>query len=163
VFDFEALGIGQMAPPTRSRRRLGLALVAAAAVTTLAVATVAVPPLRHQFALSFTRQSDDFAELYFENPEGLPSTFTPGKPIEITFGITSVSDSVRHYQYAELAQTPSGELSVGHGELVLKGGRSGHVSLRLMLPASTTGLSVRLAKQGDEIHIHLKAVPSRVR
>jgi hypothetical protein len=143
--------------PRRSHRRLlgGIALLVALGVAGTAV--VGSATVRRQLLLSFTRQPDNFAELYFPSPNTLPTSFEPGRPLPVEFGLTNDSGSAQAYTYVVVAEARDHRTTIEKtGTMRLSANHSAYVPLRVTLPAGTTSLSVRLTDQPVVIRLLLR-------
>jgi hypothetical protein len=131
----------------RSRRLRRLLLVLLIAVGT-AVSVATSGTVRHQLLLSFTRRPDNFAELYFPSPGRLPTSFIPGRPLAVTFGLTNDSDGTRQFSYIATAVSSNGHATREVvGTLRVKGSGAVVMPLHISLPPDTTSLSISLVGQ----------------
>jgi hypothetical protein len=120
--------------------------------------------VRHQLLLSFTRQPDDFAELYFPSPSTLPTSYIPGRPLTLKFGVTNDSVAARTYDYVVTAGSGDGHTTVEDtGTLRLGADRAAVTPLRVTLAPGTTSLSVRLTRQPVVIRLLLNQRVARGR
>jgi hypothetical protein len=125
----------------------------------VAVGTVAISSsaaVRRQLLLSFTRQPDDFAELYFPSPSTLPTSFIPGQPLAIKFGLTNDSDATRNYTYVVVVGSRTGHTAIqSSGTLRVEANREVEVPLRVTLPSGTASLAIGLTDQPVVIRLLL--------
>jgi hypothetical protein len=113
-----------------------------------AVAVATSAGVRRQLLLSFTRQPDNFAELYFPSPSALPTSFTPGQPLPVEFGLTNDSASTQRYRYVVTARSATGHGTVERsGTLQVEANHAVLTAMRITLPTNTRSLSVRLVGQ----------------
>jgi hypothetical protein len=113
--------------------------------------------VRRQLLLSFTRQPDDFAELYFPSPNTLPTSFNPGRPLAVTFGLTNDSDTTRNFGYLVVAGSGNGPTTVeDSGTLRVRANGAVIVPLRVLLAPGTTSLTVSLTGQPVVIRLLLR-------
>jgi hypothetical protein len=125
-----------------------LTLVAAVVLGGLAVGAATSGTVRHQLLLSFSRQPDNFAELYFPAPGKLPTSFVAGRPLTVTFGLSNDSPERHAYGYVVTAGGRGGRSTKeGSGLLPVRAGGSVTSQLRLALPADTTSLTISLTGQ----------------
>jgi hypothetical protein len=134
------------------RGRLGVAIVVAVVTGLISVAVSGT--VRHQLLLSFTRQPDNFAELYFPSPGNVPTSFVAGRPLAVTFGLTNDSDVSHRYVYTVTAEAIHSH-STREAERTLRvgAGRAVIVPLYVSLPSGTTSLSISL--QGQRVLVRL--------
>lgn len=113
--------------------------------------------VRRQLLLSFTREPDDFAELYFPSPSTLPTSFVPGRPLAVRFGLTNDSDTTRNFGYVVVAGARDGHTTVEEsGTLRVKANGAVVEPLRVPLAPGTTSLSVSLTGQPVVIRLLLR-------
>ena len=145
------------ARPRRTRRRHLVPVAVVVAVIGLGVTAVTTSSaVRRQLLLSFTRQPDDFAELYFPSPSALPTSFIPGQPLLVHFGLTNDSDSTRTFGYVVVVGARNGHTAVEQsGTLRVMANQAVVEPLRVPLARGTTSLSVRLTGQPVEIRLLL--------
>jgi hypothetical protein len=137
-------------------RRLLVVLLVVIVVGVGAMATGTSATVRRQLLLSFTRQPDDFAELYFPSPSTLPTSFVPRRPLAIEFGLTNDSNASRDYTYDIVIGSRSGHTTVeGSGRLRVGANHKVDVPLRVSLPSGTTSLAVDLTDQPVVIRLLL--------
>jgi hypothetical protein len=75
-------------------------LVSAALVGTILVIALSYPrEFTHQLALSFTRQATPYTELYFSDPESLPTTLSSRVPSPFGFTIANHQGHDHFYAY----------------------------------------------------------------
>ncbi len=139
------------------RRRFLLVVLSVVVVSVAGVADATSGAVRNQLLLSFTRRPDNFSELYFPSPSTVPSSFVPGRPLAVEFGLANDSDTTRSYTYVVTAGSRNGHGSVvGTGTLRLKANQRVATPLRVSLPAGTTSLAVSLAGQPVVIRLLLR-------
>ena len=142
---------------SRRHRRLIAVLLVMIIVGVGVVAVGTSAAVRRQLLLSFTRQPDDFAELYFPSPSTLPTTFVPGRPLAIEFGLTNDSDATRNYTYEVVVGSRSGHTTIeGSGTLRVDANHAVEVPLRVTLPSGTASLAVDLIDQPVVIRLLLR-------
>ncbi len=122
----QAAGPGDRQPAARKlerRSRPGVARAAlvAGAILSFALGFMSVTnwdSLRHQLAISFTRQPSPFSALSFTDPTALPSTSRPGRTTEFSFSITNREGRAVSYDYLVTASYGGGRLdSVENGRI----------------------------------------------
>jgi hypothetical protein len=125
-----------------------LTLLAVVMLGGLALGAATSWTVRHQFLLSFSRQPDNFAELYFPAPGQLPTSFVPGRPLTVTFGVTNDSPEGHAFGYVVTAGGRGGRSTKERsGHLPVRAGGAVTTQLRLALPADTTSLTISLTGQ----------------
>ncbi len=140
----------------RRRRPFLAALLVAAVIGGTAVAAGVSGAVRHQLLLSFTRQPDNFAELYFPSPGSLPTTFVADRPLAVRFGLSNDSDTTRTFTFVVTAGLGAGRgVDEGGGTVPVRAGRTAVIPLRVSLPPGTTSLSISLAGQPIVIRLLL--------
>ncbi len=114
------------------------------------------PTVRHELAISFTRESDSYTELYFTGPTPVsPAQVAGRQQITVSFAVTNHEG--RPSQYAYLVRlldsgTTSttekmGYLAVGNGETL-----NSHVALALPQGSRWSVVDVNLAGRTEAIH-----------
>jgi hypothetical protein len=120
-----------------------MAIAIGAAVS---VGGVISPWVRHQIALSFTHQPNDFPELYFVSPSTLPSTFVPGRPLTVDVGVGNNSDHSHTYSLLTSINRPGrSDIPLGRTGVTVDAGGSKIAKLSIRLPRHATSLQVALA------------------
>ena len=147
-------------PTRKGRRRRGRIVLGLAIVIVVGMAVVTSgtsTAVRRQLLLSFTRQPDNFAELYFPSPGTLPTSFVPGQPFSIAFALTNDSDVTRSYAYVVTARSATGRVTVRRASsLHVRANHTVLTPLRISLPSGTTSLSISLPGQPVIIRVLLQ-------
>jgi len=154
----ERSGPKHLTPRRAVGRRVTLGIAAAVILTASGLAIAESTMVRRQLALSFTRQPDDFVELYFPSPDRLPSSFLPGRPFAISFGLTDVSGTSHLFRFAVRVGLRNGRtVTERTGEVRLAPTGTRLIAVRVVLPAEATTLAVDLTGRSEEIRLHLSA------
>lgn len=142
------------APRVITRRGwISIALVLTVLAAVIATVAYASPAVRRQLSLSFTRQPDHFAELFFRDPSRLPSHYTTGQTLPVGFGVTNVRSTTQRYQYAVRADVRGGVQTLKRGTLSIGANATRQLSVSIVPPRHTTKITVRLLGQ-QRLSVH---------
>jgi hypothetical protein len=142
-----------------SRDLLGISVLAVASLfLVVALALVVVSPgVRHQLALSFTRASDSYTELYFAGSQPVSTTTAAGDQpqVRVTFVVANHENGSIQYSYRVRLLDPAGRpaaqrtgsVSVEDGEA-----RSNEVALTLPTGTAWSTVDVTLLNRPETIH-----------
>jgi uncharacterized membrane protein len=99
--------------------------IAIAVILALAVGGIVLARNTTQFAAATSYQPEQFSELYFTNPDALPSTTVSGKTYSVPFTIVNHEAGKKTYDYEITASDATGVYKVKSGSVTLAvGGRS---------------------------------------
>jgi uncharacterized membrane protein len=121
------------------------------------------PTVRHELAISFTRQPDSYTELYFTGPVPVSTAQVAGRQeITVSFAITNHEGHPSQYVYVVRVLDPSttsttermGDIAVGNGEKF-----DNHIALAL--PHESHGFVVDVNIVGRTEAIHYTASDAR--
>jgi len=110
------------------------------------------------FIKATTHQPERFTELYFTNPNNLPTTVSSGQVVPISFTIHNVEARDMTYDYSVILTDPSGRSSLlDRQELSLANGGTKVVTDESTLPrlSGRAEISVVLQNQSEAIHFWL--------
>lgn len=106
-------------------------------------------------AAAFTHQPERYTELYFTNPEYLPSVATFGQELPVVFVVHNVEDKAMRYTYRIVVENAHGvSVSSGSRSLPLGNGQSDRVSGDVAAPSVSgrTQVQVQLVNVAESIH-----------
>lgn len=117
-------------PPVR---RIGVAVLAACLIGGALIAAIASPAVRHQLALSFTREPARYVEVFFAAP--LLQRETPGGPaVQVPVRVHAHGDELRA-QAVVLSVRRSGRTTTRRAVVDLDAGQARTVVLSAPIPA----------------------------
>jgi Protein of unknown function (DUF1616) len=143
---------------------------AAVVVLLVALLSLAIPTVRHQWALSFVRQPTHYTALSFDGAADLPTTITAGSAVNLSFSIAN--NEGRNVDYPVVvtsAGTKAGTLTTASSVLhrstvtVPAGGqRSTSVSVVPVCSTQVCRVTVTLPGHGESIDVllHVKTPTS---
>jgi hypothetical protein len=141
-----------------SRNLWGISMLAVAClflVLTLALVVVS-PGVRHQIALSFTRASDSYTELYFPGSQPVSTTAVGGQPqVRVSFVVANHENGSNQYTYQVRLLDPAGRpVAQRMGSVVVADGETRSNEVVLTQPARTTWstVEVTLLNRPETIH-----------
>lgn len=135
-----------------SRSLLGVGVLAVVALIVVGVS----PRVRHQLALSFTRQPDTYTELYFAGSPPVSSTNVADQPqVTVNFVVANHENGAIRYLYLVRVLDPAGRpvaqrtdsISVANGEE-----RFNQVALTLPAWSKWSIVDVHLIDRPEAIH-----------
>jgi hypothetical protein len=137
---------------SRSGSLLGVGVLAVTAL----VLVIVSPWVRHQLALSFTRQPDTYTELYFAGSRPVSGTDIANQPqVIVSFVVANHENGPTRYSYlvrvldaaGRLAAQRAGSISVANGEE-----RSNRVALAVPAGSAWSTVDVNLLNRSEAIH-----------
>jgi hypothetical protein len=131
--------------------------VGALVIFVLAV-TLALPGVRHQWALSFVRQPTHFTALSFEGASNLPATIAPGAPVRLTFNVANNEGRSVAYPYVVTSTDARAGAVVLHSATITVPSGSARSSTVSVVPACTSSpcrVQVTLPGHGESINVLL--------
>jgi hypothetical protein len=136
---------------------------AGALVVVLLGASLAVPGMRHQWALSIIRQPTYYTTLSFQDAGHLPTTVAPDSPLHLSF--TVANNQGRSLRYRYVVTSASGRAApkiVGQSSVTVPAGgqRTASVTVKPGCTASPCRVQVALPDHAESIDILLNLGPS---
>jgi hypothetical protein len=141
---------------TGARRRAAIGLLTAVCVLAAALGFAFRDTVRHQLALSFTRQPTPYTELYFDPMDQVVEAQNGTFPSPISFVITNHEGAATRYSYTAVLTGSSGPFGSGQGDVTLPAGSSAHIQVTLD-HAGYTGsylVTISLADKPQSISLH---------
>lgn len=99
-------------------------ILAALCVTVVGLAFAYPREIRHQLAISFSRQPTPYTEFYFTNPRALPTFLSVSRPDSFSFTIVNHEGRARTYSYVVTLSSSQGTSTVGSGTIGVEDGRA---------------------------------------
>lgn len=119
----------------------------------LVVASMLSPWVRHEWALSLSRQNLPFTQLAFSRAEALPVTVVSGEVIRVSFAITNDEGKPVSYQYVVASGSGAKLQSLGSSSETVAAGATWNVDSSMVpkCETSTCRVQVSLPQQGERI------------
>jgi hypothetical protein len=129
-------------------------ILAALCVTVVGLGFAYPREIRHQLAISFSRQPTPYTELYFTNPQTIPTFLSVSRPDSCSFTIANHEGRARTYSYVVTLSSSQGTSTVGSGTI---GVEDGGAATRLVevgpaKPGRAYTVTVKLLGRSETIH-----------
>jgi len=148
-----------------SRDLMGISVLAVASLfLVVALALVVVSPgVRHQLALSFTRASDSYTELYFAGSQPVSTTTVGDQPqVRVNFVVANHENGSTQYAYQIRLLDPAGRPAAQRtGSVPVADGEARSNEVALTLPAATAWSTVEVALLNRPETIHYTTPEAR--
>lgn len=119
----------------------------------LTVASMLSPWVRHEWALSLSRQNPPYTQLAFGRAEALPATVAGGEYIHVSFSITNDEGKAMSYQYVVASGSGKQMHSLRSSRETVAAGATWNADKSILPICETTTcrVQVSLPQQGEEI------------
>lgn len=151
--------------PARSRSRAvsmrRLLRWAAAVVICIAVAglVIAFPhQIAHQIAISMTRQPEPYTELYFSNPQALPTTLSLSRPNLCIFTISNHEGHDTIYSYVVTLSSSHGAKTIARDRIDVGDNKKVTTAVNVVPPRRATKYVVTVTLPGRPETIHFSGI-----
>lgn len=111
-------------------------------IAILFVAASNQPQFRQALRFATTHQPERLTELYFSNPQTLPSAYHPGEKIAVAFVIHNMEGTTKDYPYTIELQAPRTDIVAAHGSVRIFGGRRAKLTVPIAIRASAPRIAV---------------------
>ncbi|HLL67805.1 MAG TPA: hypothetical protein VK453_19130 [Micromonosporaceae bacterium] len=112
------------------------------------------PAVARQYQLSFVRQPTPYTELFFADPEQLPTESGNAKPTEFLFVVRNREGKAVEYRYVSRIVRAGTPMEIGRGSFVLSNGQT--ATRAVLMPATRSGerfvVSVALVDRPEVIN-----------
>jgi len=128
-------------------------LFTAALLAAFVVCVIGPNEVRQQLAYSFVRQPTPYTEIYFLQPEALPTETARPARSQFVFEIHNLEGRPMTYEYVTTRKTAAGVKSFGRGRLQVGAGHRAHKLVKVP-PSTETGpfvVSVALLGRPESI------------
>ena len=129
-------------------------ILAALCVTVVGLGFAYPREIRHQLAISFSRQPTPYTELYFTNPRTLPTFLSVSRPDSFSFTIVNREGRARVYSYVVTLSSSQGTSTVRNGTIDVEDGRASTrvVDVGPAKPGLAYTITVKLLGRSETIH-----------
>jgi len=129
-------------------------ILAALCVTVVGLGFAYPREIRHQLAVSFSRQPTPYTELYFTNPRTLPTFLSMSRPDSFSFTIENHEGRAHIYSYVVTMSSSQGTSTVGSGAIGVADGRASTrvVDVAPAKPSLAYTITVKLLGRSETIH-----------
>jgi len=136
------------------RTGLWLALVVVLVAGAVALGIANRHTVAHQIALSVSHQPTPFTELYFNQPDALPTAVAPPGPGRFGFTIANHQGHATAYAYTVTLASTNGAAVAARGTVQVADGRSTTEPVTFYPPSEETNyvVTVTLADRSETIH-----------
>ncbi len=119
----------------------------------LLIATLVSPWVRHEWALSLSRQTTPYTQLAFNSAAGLPATAVRGQGIPVSFTITNDEGQPVSYQYVVASGSGTQLKTLSTSTETVSSGATWVVDINVVPECTKTDcrVQVSLPKQGESI------------
>jgi hypothetical protein len=145
--------------PTSAHRTLVWVATAVICVAAAAALGIAFPhQIAHQIALSVTRQPTPYTELYFSDPQSLPSSLSLSAPNLFGFTVVNHEGHDTVYSYVVTLASSYGSSIIAQGRIDLKNNMSATRPVNVRPTHSATEYVTTVSLQGRFETIHFRGV-----